>query len=147
MIQNVSGVLIAGGRSRRMGQDKRFMKVGGASVFERTLSLLRGTFAENIVVLAEPIELLDLQGCPVAYDLVPNAGSLGGLYTGLMTASRPRVFAVACDMPFLDPEVIRFMLSHDETADVIVASLAGRFHPMQAVYSKCCAPFLRAMAQ
>lgn len=130
-----------------MGQDKRFMKVGGKSVFERTLSLLRVTFAENIVVLAEPIEMLDPQGCPVAYDLVPNAGSLGGLYTGLMTASRRRVFAVACDMPFLDPEVIRFMLSHDETADVIVATLAGRFHPMQAVYSKRCAPFLQAMAQ
>lgn len=147
MIDDVSGILIAGGRSRRMGQDKRFMRVGGESVFERTLSLLRVTFAENIVVLAEPIEMLDVQGCRVAYDLVPNTGSLGGLYTGLMSASRPRVFAVACDMPFLDPEVIRFMLSHDETADVIVARLAGRFQPMQAVYSKRCAPFLQAMAQ
>lgn len=130
-----------------MGQDKRFMRVGGGSVFERTLSLLRATFAENIVVLAEPIQMLDVQGCSVAYDLIPNAGSLGGLYTGLRTASRPRVFAVACDMPFLDPEVIRFMLSLDQTADVIVASLAGRFQPMHALYSQRCAPFLQAMAQ
>ncbi|MBX3342132.1 MAG: molybdenum cofactor guanylyltransferase [Nitrospira sp.] len=147
MTDDISGVLIAGGRSRRMGQDKRFMKVGGASVFERTLSVLRVTFAENIVVLAEPIEGLDVQRCPVVYDLIPNAGSLGGLYTGLMTASRSRVFALACDMPFLDPEVIRFMLSQDESADVIVANLGGRFQPMHAVYSKRCVPFLQAMAQ
>ena len=147
MIDDISGVLVAGGRSRRMGQDKRFMKVGGASVFERTLSVLRVTFAENIVVLAEPIEGLDVQRCPVVYDLIPNAGSLGGLYTGLMTASRSRVFALACDMPFLDPEVIRFMLSQDESADVIVANLGGRFQPMHAVYSKRCVPFLQAMAQ
>ncbi|MGC3974573.1 MAG: molybdenum cofactor guanylyltransferase [Nitrospira sp.] len=147
MIENISGVLIAGGKSRRMGQDKRFMKVGGTSMFERTLSVLMATFVENIVVLAEPIEMLDARSCLVVYDLIPNAGSLGGLYTGLMTASRPRVFAVACDMPFLDPEVIRFMLSHDESADVIVASLGGGFQPMHAVYSKRCVPFLQAMAQ
>lgn len=147
MIEDVSAVLIAGGRSRRMGFDKRFMKVGRVSVFERTLSLLRALFAECIVVLAEPIPKLEAQGCPVVYDLLPNAGSLGGLYTGLMTASRPRVFAVACDMPFLDPEVINCMLSCDESADVIVARLAGRFQPLHAVYSKRCVSFLEAMAQ
>ena len=122
------------------------MKVGGKSVFDRTLSLLRDTFAENIVVLAEPIDMLDVQMCPVAYDEIPNAGSLGGLYTGLMAASRPRVFAVACDMPFLDPKAIRVMVSHNEMDDVIVASLSGRFQPLHAVYSKRCASFLHAMA-
>lgn len=147
MIQDVSGVLIAGGKSRRMGHDKRFMKVGGESVFARTLSILRATFVENIVVLAEPIELLDPQNCPVVYDLIPDTGSLGGLYTGLMTATRPRVFAVACDMPFLDPHVIRIMLSHSRRADVIVASLLGRFQPMHAVYSKRCTSFLQTMVQ
>ncbi|HQR13706.1 MAG TPA: molybdenum cofactor guanylyltransferase [Nitrospira sp.] len=147
MIEDVSGVLIAGGRSRRMGQDKRFMRVGGESVFDRTLSLLRGTFVENIVVLAEPIEMLDVQACPVVYDVVPNAGSLGGLYTGLTAVSRPKIFAVACDMPFLDPEAILAMLSHRESADVVVARLSGRLQPMHTVYSKRCLPFLQAMAE
>ncbi len=130
-----------------MGQDKRFMRVGGESVFDRTLSLLRGTFVENIVVLAEPIEMLDVQACPVVYDVVPNAGSLGGLYTGLTAVSRPKIFAVACDMPFLDPEAILAMLSHRESADVVVARLSGRLQPMHTVYSKRCLPFLQAMAE
>ncbi|MBS0172217.1 MAG: molybdenum cofactor guanylyltransferase [Nitrospira sp.] len=146
-IQDVTGVLIAGGKSRRMGQDKRFLSVAGVSVFDRTLALLRTIFAENLVVLAEPIEGLDVQGCPVRYDVVKGAGSLGGLLTGLLAATRPRIFAVACDMPFLDQNVMRFIASRDPTADVVAAYLESRFHPMQAVYSKRCVPFLQAMAE
>lgn len=144
---NATGVLIAGGKSRRMGRDKRFLKVGGKSVFDRTLSLLMGTFVETIIVLAEPIDSLEVRGCRVVYDVIPNAGSLGGLYTGLLVASQSRIFAVACDMPFLDLEVIRFMASFDDTADVIVAKLEGQFQPMHAIYSKRCAEFLKAMAE
>ncbi len=147
MIEGVSGILIAGGKSRRMGQDKRFMKVSGESVFERTVSVLRSIFAENIVVLAEPIERLAVQDCSVVYDVIPNAGSLGGIYTGLMAVTQPRIFAVACDMPFLDTEIIRFMASYDDTADIVVAQLSGKFHPTHALYSKRCIPFLRVMAE
>lgn len=147
VLENVTGVLIAGGKSRRMGHDKRFLQVGGRSVFDQTLSLLMKTFAETIVVLAEPIESLDVRGCRVVYDAIPGAGSLGGLYTGLISATQARIFAVACDMPFLDVGVVRFMVSCDDVADVVVAELGGRFQPMHAVYSKRCVPFLRAMAE
>ena len=146
IISKVSGVLIAGGKSRRMGHDKRFLTVGGIGIFGRTLDVLKETFAETIVVLAEPVDSLDAQGSKVVYDIVPNAGSLGGLYTGLMASSESRVFAVACDMPFLDAEVIRFMASFDRTADVVVAELEGRFQPMHAMYSQRCLPYLQAMA-
>ena len=147
LIGNVSGVLIAGGKSRRMGQDKRFLMVGGERLFDRTLSVLMDTFTETIVVLAEPLDTLDVRGCRVVYDAIPNTGSLGGLYTGLMAASHSRVFAVACDMPFLEAAVIRYMLSYDAAADVVVAELAGRFQPMHAVYSGLCAPVLKEMAE
>ncbi len=146
-IQNVSGILIAGGKSRRMGQDKRFLRVGQKSLFRRTLEVLTATFTETIVVLAEPVAALDVQGCRVVYDQIPNAGSLGGLYTGLVAATKPRVFAVACDMPFLESKVIRSMISCDESADVVVAELSGRFQPMHAVYSQRCRPFLKTMAE
>ena len=146
ILEDVSGVLIAGGKSRRMGRDKRFLTIDGVSVFGQTLSLLRTMFAETLVVLAEPIEGLEVQGCSVVYDVVENAGSLGGLLTGLIESTCPRVFAVACDMPFLDEDVIRFITACDPTADVVAARLEGRFHPMHAAYSKRCIPFLQAMA-
>ncbi|HVG02775.1 MAG TPA: molybdenum cofactor guanylyltransferase [Nitrospira sp.] len=145
IIEHISGVLIAGGKSRRMGRDKRFLTVGGTSLFHRTLGLLAQIFPETIVVLAEPVELLEIRGSRVMYDIIPNAGSLGGLYTGLMAASHPRVFAVACDMPFLNPDVIRFMASFDTTADIVVAKLERGFQPLHALYSRSCIPFLKAM--
>jgi molybdopterin-guanine dinucleotide biosynthesis protein A len=129
-----------------MGRDKRFLEVGGNSVFQRTLGLLTQTFSEIIVVLAEPVDSLSVPGCKVVYDLIPNAGSLGGLYTGLMASSQPRIFAVGCDMPFLNPDVIRFMTLFDMAADVVVAELGGRFQPMHALYSRRCIPFLKTMA-
>ena len=146
IIENISGVLIAGGKSRRMGRDKRFLTVGGTSLFDRTLRLLEQVFSETIVVLAEPVESLDTRGSRVVYDVIPNVGSLGGLYTGLMTASRSAIFAVACDMPFLSSDVIRFMASFDTTADIVVARLESGFQPMHALYSQPCIPFLKAMA-
>lgn len=147
MIEHVSGVLIAGGRSRRMGQDKRFLRVAGVSVFDHILCVMQEMFPENIVILAEPIDGLEMRGCSVAYDVVKGAGSLGGLLTGLITATRPRVFAVACDMPFLDADVVRFMSSQSPNADVVAAHLDGRFHPLHAVYSKRCVPILQAMVE
>lgn len=130
-----------------MGRDKRFLKVAGVSVFDRSLALLGTIFDEKLVVLAEPIEGLGVQGCSVVYDVVRNAGSLGGLLTGLIASTRARVFAIACDMPFLDQDVIRFMSSCDPTADVVVGHLEGRFHPMHAVYSKRCVPILQGMVE
>ena len=144
-IPDVSGVLIAGGKSRRMGRDKRLLTVGGTSLFHRTLSLLEQMFPETIVVLAQPVTSLEVQGSRVVYDVIPNAGSLGGLYTGLMVASHPRIFAVACDMPFLDSEMMRFMASFDTAADIVVAKLESGFQPLHALYSRSCLPFLKAM--
>ena len=145
-IEDISGVLIAGGKSRRMGRDKRFLTVGGTSLFQRILTLLEQIFPETIVVLAEPLESLEVRGGRVVYDVIPNAGSLGGLYTGLMAASHVRIFAVACDMPFLNSDVIRFMASFDTTADIVVAKLESGFQPLHALYSRSCLPFLKAMA-
>jgi len=146
VIENVSGVLVAGGKSRRMGSDKRFLELAGKRVFDRTLALLEVLFSENFIVLAEPVPGLQCGTARIVYDRVPNAGSLGGLYTGLLTATHERSFAVACDMPFLDPEVIRFMASFDPSADVVVAEVKGQLQPLHAMYSRRCTPFLRGMA-
>jgi molybdopterin-guanine dinucleotide biosynthesis protein A len=145
-IPDVSGVLIAGGKSRRMGMDKRLLTVGGTNLFHRTLSLLEQMFSETIVVLAQPVASLEVRGSRVVYDVIPNTGSLGGLYTGLMAASHPRIFAVACDMPFLDADMMRFMASFDSAADIVVAKLQNGFQPLHALYSRSCLPFLKAMA-
>jgi len=142
----VTGVLLAGGKSRRMGEDKRYLVMGGETLLERGLSVLRSVFQEVLVVIAQDSPPVSVDA-RVVRDLVPECGSLGGLYTGLMQATTPYIFVVACDMPFLDQAVIAKFTSRRATADIVMAKLAARLHPMHALYGKRCLPVLEQMIQ
>ncbi len=141
---DVTGVLLAGGNSRRMGEDKRYLVVGEQTLLERGLAVLRSIFQEVLVVIAQDSLPLNVDA-RVVRDLVPDCGSLGGLYTGLTQATTPYIFVVACDMPFLDPAVITQFTSRRASADIVMAKLAARLHPMHALYGKGCLPVLEQM--
>ena len=141
---DVTGVLLAGGKSRRMGADKRYLVVGEQTLLERGLAVLSSIFQEVLVVIAQDSPPLDVDA-RVVRDLVPDCGSLGGLYTGLTQATTPYIFVVACDMPFLDQAVISQFTSRRTTADIVMAKLAARLHPMHALYGKGCLPAMEQM--
>ena len=143
---DVTGVLLAGGNSRRMGEDKRYLVVGEQTLLERGLAVLHSIFQEVLVVIAQDSLPLKV-AARVVRDLVPDCGSLGGLYTGLTQATTPYIFVAACDMPFLDPAVITQFTSRRAGADIVMAKLAARLHPMHALYSKGCLPVLEQMIQ
>ena len=141
---DVTGVLLAGGNSRRMGEDKRYLVVGEQTLLERGLAVLHSLFQEVLVVIAQDSLPLKV-AARVVRDLVPDCGSLGGLYTGLTQATTPYIFVAACDMPFLDPAVITQFTSRRASADIVMAKLAARLHPLHALYSKGCLPVLEQM--
>ena len=141
---DVTGILLAGGKSRRMGEDKRHLVVGEQTLLERGLAVLHSIFQEVLVVIAQDSPPLDVEA-RVVRDLVPECGSLGGLYTGLVQATTPFIFVVACDMPFLDPAVITQFTSRRAAADIVMAKLAARLHPMHALYGKRCLPVVEEM--
>ena len=140
----VTGILLAGGESRRMGEDKRYLVVGEQTLLERGLGVLRSTFQEVLVVIAQdsPQLVVDAR---VVRDLIPDCGSLGGLYTGLIQATTSYIFVVACDMPFLDQAVIAQFTSRRATADIVMAKIEARLHPMHALYGKRCLPIVERM--
>ena len=141
MITDVTGVLLAGGKSRRMGEDKRFLSVGEETLFERSLAVLRSVFETVFVVIAQDSPALR-SDVPVLRDLVPDCGSLGGLYTGLKQAATPYVFVVACDMPFLNPATVRYFMEIKGDQDVVMAKLENGLHPMHALYHRRCLPVM-----
>jgi molybdopterin-guanine dinucleotide biosynthesis protein A len=144
METEVTGILLAGGKSRRMGEDKRHLVVGEQTLLERGLAVLHSIFQEVLVVIAQDSPPLGVDA-RVVRDLVPDCGSLGGLYSGLMQATTPWVFVVACDMPFLNQAVIAQFTSRRTTADIVMAKLEARLHPMHALYGKQCLPVLEQM--
>lgn len=144
---DVTGIILAGGKSRRMGEDKRFLTVGSATLLDRCRATMTAVFTDVLLIIAQDSPPLDGQGCPVYRDLVPHCGSLGGLFTGLSLATTPRVFAVACDMPFLSESMIRFFANRDPKADVVMARLPTGLQPLHAVYGKRTLPILDRMIE
>ena len=146
MITDVTGILLAGGKSRRMGEDKRFLRVGNRTLFERSLAILRSLFPNVLVVIAQ--DSLPLQAdVPVIRDLVPDCGVLGGVYTGLRQASTEHIFAVACDMPFLNPQAVRYLTDLKDDADIVMAQRENGFQPTHALYGRRCLPVLEEMVR
>ena len=118
--------------------------MGEQTLLERGLEVLQSIFCEVLVVIAQDSPPLKV-AARVVRDLVPDCGSLGGLYTGLTQATAPYIFVVACDMPFLNQTVITQFTSRRGTADIVMARLADRLHPMHALYGKRCVPALEEM--
>jgi molybdenum cofactor guanylyltransferase len=146
MITDVTGILLAGGKSRRMGEDKRFLVVGERTLLERSCAVLRDLFEQVCVVIAQ--DGPDLQTevpFPVLRDLIPNLGSLGGLYTGLRQATTQHIFLAACDMPFLNSNLVHYMIECKKDVDIVMARWEQRLQPTHAVYGRRCLPILDEM--
>lgn len=145
-----SGIVLAGGRSRRLGRDKALETIGGQVLIRRVIDRLSQVTDGVSVVVADhtQAETLPLDNRQqVVLDRYPGGGSLGGIFSGLQAASQDWGVVVACDMPFLNLNLIRRMLELREGADAVVPVLAGRVEPTHAVYSKVCLPFMEQLLQ
>ena len=143
----MTGVILAGGESTRMGQNKAFIEIYGERIINRTVSLFNEIFDDVLLVTNSPLDYLDLN-VKIVTDLIPGKGSLGGIYTGLFFSPSPKAFFVGCDMPFLDKDVIAYFLNVAETADTVVQRSGQHWEPLHAVYSrKFIKPIERLMEQ
>ncbi len=142
----MTGAILAGGESRRMGRDKAFLEIGGRRIIDRTVELLGPLFSQLLVVTNSPADYAYL-GVRMVSDLLPGRGALGGLYTALFFSSTQHVFVVACDMPLLKAEVIRHLLDLSHKWDVVVPQMGDHVEPLHAVYSRRCLPHIEALLQ
>jgi molybdopterin-guanine dinucleotide biosynthesis protein A len=140
----VSGVIQAGGRSVRMGgRPKALIEVGGRSIIERVLAALIPAVDEVLVVTNTP-ELYAFLGLPMVGDVYPDHGSLGGIYSGLKAAAGQAALTVACDMPFLHPEIVKLVAERAGEGDVVIPRVGRQLETMHAAYGKACLPHIEA---
>ena len=138
----VTGVIQAGGRSTRMGgRPKALMELGGRRIIERVLAALTAVVDDVLLVTNTP-DLYAFLGLPMVADIYPDRGSLGGIYSGLKAASGGAAFTVACDMPFLHPDVVRLVVERAGQGDVVIPRVGRQLETMHAVYAKACLPHI-----
>lgn len=131
----VTGALFVGGESRRMGENKAFLKMGDKMLIERSLDVLNSV-CEEVLISSRQSEGYQEFGYPVITDRIQGKGPLGGLYSILAESKHDHIFVVACDMPFLNEEGIRFLYQELEDFDSVVPKALGRLHPLHAFYHK-----------
>src|SRR3989344_5351331 len=133
----MTGIILAGGKNRRMGFNKAFIDIGGQRIIHRTIGLFRELFDEIILVANNLAEYEELNVKTVS-DIFKSAGSLGGIYTGLFYSSSEYNFVAECDMPFLNKEAISRVIKSSEGWRATAPYIMERYHPLHAVYSKKC---------
>jgi molybdenum cofactor guanylyltransferase len=131
---DITGVILVGGKSRRMGRDKAFLPWEGAPLFEKILSLFRDNFS-SILLVGGDEQRFSGYGVTVVPDIYPGS-ALGGLYTGLYHSKNQHIFVAACDMPFPNDGLLRHLCSAKEDFDCVVPETAEAFEPLFAVYAK-----------
>lgn len=153
----VTGVILAGGKSRRMGQNKALLPLGEASLIEHVIRRMRCVTDELLLITNAPTEYTHL-GLPMYTDMIPDAGALGGIYTGLTHASHDTVLCVACDSPFLVPNLLTYLVSVLDEYDAVMPytykappsdnkDAPITLQTLCAAYSKRCLPIIELMLQ
>jgi molybdopterin-guanine dinucleotide biosynthesis protein A len=144
---SIGAALLAGGASSRMGSNKALLRLGldGLTLIEAVVArLAQGGFSAPAIITNNPGEYTFLH-LPTFPDDAPGNGALGGILTALRHSSHSHVLVVACDMPFLNPALLRYMASVPDEYDVFVpawsdASGKRRVEPLHAIYSKTALP-------
>jgi molybdopterin-guanine dinucleotide biosynthesis protein A len=136
MPDDITGVILVGGKSTRMGRDKAMLPLYGTILFDKVLDTLRSGL-QRIILVGDHPERFEGYGLKIYPDIFPGS-SLGGLYTGLSRAETPYIFASACDLPFASPSILRLILSLGKGFDAVVP-LNGEYpEPLFALYHKNC---------
>lgn len=137
----ITGIILAGGKNLRMGQNKAFLEVQGERIIDRIKRIFVEIFEEVLLVTNSPADYLNLNLRTVT-DLYRGKGSLGGIFTGLFHASFSHAFVVACDMPFIKPALISHLAGLSQGYDIVIPRTDDGLQPLHAVYSRKCLPFM-----
>lgn len=145
----VTGVILAGGASRRMGQNKALLELEGRPLIEVVAERLRPV-VDELIVVADDVERYAPYGDRCVPDVYPGVGTLGGIHAGLSAASHDLALIVACDMPFLNPAVLSWFVDTASRtngtgpADLVILKHEEGVEPLHAVYRKSCLPVIQA---
>ncbi|MFC1623983.1 molybdenum cofactor guanylyltransferase [Candidatus Omnitrophota bacterium] len=148
MNTDFTGIILSGGKSKRMGEDKTFTLFSGRPLIEVMIGKLSPLF-NDLLIVANNVNFVSLRdfiierghqkyNLRIEPDILKDHGPLGGIYTGLIYSKDKYNFIVACDMPFLNEALIRYMMGKSDGYDVVIAEWQGQLQPLCAVYSKDC---------
>ena len=138
---NTSALLLLGGRSLRMGSDKAMLRIGDQTFLGRIAHKLAMLTDDLVIVGPHTTAYVEaVSPLPVRFvaDVFANCGPLGGLHAGLQAIQNPSAIVVACDMPLVNVDLLKYMAGLLGAYDAVVPQDVGGWHPLHAVYHQRC---------
>jgi molybdopterin-guanine dinucleotide biosynthesis protein A len=137
MYKDITGIILSGGKSSRMGRNKSLLKVGDTTVIERVRDLLKSIFQDVILITNDPEEYKFL-GLTMFEDVYKHRGPLAGIHSGLVHSSTDVNYIISCDIPFMTQEMIKYLVDYKTDKKVTIAKAVGFIQQLAGKYSKAC---------
>ncbi len=137
----MTGIVLAGGENRRMGTDKAFLKVAGMPMIEHILRVLQNT-VDHIIIATNSPESYASYDVEVVTDAFDQQGPLTGIYSGLLRSHDEYNVVVACDMPFLNSQLLAYMAGLSGGYDAVLPKIGEFVEPLHAVYGRKVLPVI-----
>jgi molybdopterin-guanine dinucleotide biosynthesis protein A len=141
---DLAAVLLAGGRSLRMGRDKSLLRIGEQSILHLLAGRLR-ELSDQVFLSTGSRPANGWSDVEVIHDRYPGRGPIAGLHAALLQTARPKVLLLACDLPGVSTVLLRHLVDRSPGFDAVIPVTSdGRSHPACAVYSRNCLPVVEA---
>jgi molybdenum cofactor guanylyltransferase len=145
----MTAVILAGGKSSRMGRDKALLGFGEETILEGLVQLTASIFSETFIITSQSknYQQLDLKGAVILNDFLDSKGPLAGLYTGLAYSSHQVSCVLTCDMPLVDAALLRKLAAAWQEGDdgVCPQDFAGRMQPFPGIYCRSSRHLIRLL--
>ncbi|WMX16773.1 molybdenum cofactor guanylyltransferase [Aureispira sp. CCB-E] len=130
----ITTVILAGGKSRRMGEDKAFLDFNGQTFLEHILENAKGLTAETMII-GDP-QKYSTFGVEVYSDVVMGKGPVGGIYTAMTIVPTPYLLVLSCDVPLLRRELLAYLIQNSMVNKMNLLTLEDVWQPLTAIYCK-----------
>ena len=144
--KQITGIILAGGKSRRMGREKGLVEFMGLPLIEHALEEMQKPAGQ--ILISANTKAYDQYGFQVVYDIYPDSGPMGGIYSCLTQSGTEHNLVLSCDTPFVTEELFRHLLRHSEGFDIVAPWHGGEhYEPLCAYYSKSVLPVMESFMQ
>ncbi len=139
MYSDITGIILSGGKSTRMGENKSLLMLNGKTIIEHVVEKMRGLFSKVILITNQPDEYGFL-GIEMFEDVFKFKGPLAGIHSGLVNSRTEKNFVISCDLPLMTKEMIIFIVDHKIEKPITVTKADGFIQQLCGVYAKKCIP-------
>ena len=135
MYNDITGIILSGGKSKRMGLNKSLLKIREKTIIERTAELMKGLFNHVLLITNNPEEY-EFLGLSIFEDIYKNSGPLAGIHSGLAHSATEKNFIISCDMPFVDKGLIDFIINYKTDKLITITDADGFVQQLCGLYSR-----------